>query len=148
MHHIVSCLVTDSKMALERGQLSQALGDEPGLLHVALDLLFELVDAGESTLFPYTSHKADVYHAPVEISLEVEEMSLDPALGTSEGWSHPDVRTRGILIFADANEPGIDPAGGYHRVRIGQHVGGREPDRPATLVSDHDLTPKHVRTSE
>src|SRR5215210_963925 len=125
-----------------------APGDEPGLLYVALYLLFELVDARESTLFPYASHEAHVYHSPVEIALEVEKISLDTALGASEGGSHPDVRTRSVLDFEGADEPGVDAAGWYHRVRIGQHVSGGEPDRPSTLVSDHHLTPEHVRTSE
>jgi hypothetical protein len=113
-----------------------------------LDLLLELVDAREASLFSYAPYETDVNHAPVEIPLEVEEMGLDTALGASEGGSHPDVRTRGLLSFADADEPGVDSPGRYHRVRIRQHVGGRKSDRPATLVSDHDLTPEHVKTSE
>src|SRR5918995_1922980 len=115
MHHIVACVVTDSNIPLESGLLPHAPGNEPGLLYVALGLLFEFVDAREATLFPYALHEADVNHAPVEIALEVEEMGLDTALGASEGGSHPDVSTRNILIFTDADEPGVDPPGRYHR---------------------------------
>src|SRR3712207_3446294 len=106
-HRIVRC----NRLGNGPGKvlLPQTFGDEPGLLHVALDLLSELANAGEPTLFPYTSHKTDVHLAPVEIAVEVQEMGLDTALGTTEGGSHPHVRTRGMLFFADADEPGVDP---------------------------------------
>src|SRR5215207_5198531 len=121
---------------------------DPSLLYVAPNLFCKLVDARESSLLPDTLHEADVYNAPVEIPLEVEEMGLDPALGAPEGGSHPDVRTCGIFFFAEADESGVDSAGRYHSVHIGQHVGCREADRPAALVSDHYLAPEHVGASK
>src|SRR5215212_2816582 len=88
------------------------------------------------------------YVAPVKVTLEIEEVGLDAALGAPEGRSYPDVRTSGIFLFAKADESCVDPAGRYHGVGIGQHVGCREADRPAALVSDHYLAPEHVGTSE
>src|SRR5688572_24606605 len=140
MHQLVSC-AKDSGSA-------RSTNYDPGLLYVAPNLLCELVDARESSLLPNTLHEADVYNAPVEIPLEVEEIGLDPALRAPEGGSHPDVRTCGIFFFAEADESGVDSAGRYHGVHIGQHVGCREADRPAALVSDHYLAPEHVGTSK
>src|SRR5215211_2901238 len=69
-------------------------------------------------------------------------------LAPPEGRSCPDVRTCGVFLFANADEPGVDAMCGDDRSRIGQHVGGGEADGSATLVSDHDLTPEYVRTSK
>ncbi len=129
-------------------RLPETIGDKPCLLYVAPDLAFELIDAREASLFPYALHEADVYHAPVEVSLEVEEMSLDADLGPPEGRSHADVRTRGVLFFATADEPGVDSAGRYNGVRIRHHVCRWKADGPASLVSDHYLSPEHVGASE
>jgi hypothetical protein len=128
--------------------LLQAIGDDPCLLHVPPDLAGELIEARESSLFPYALHEADVYDAPVEITLEIEEIGLDAALSPSEGGGHPDVRTCGILFFAKADETSVDSLSRNHRVGIGQHVGGGKADRPAALVSDHYLAPEHVGTSK
>src|SRR5215207_9407442 len=98
--------------------LLQAIGDDPCLLHVPPDLAGELIEARESSLFPYALHKADVYDAPVEITLEIEEIGLDAALGPSECGGHPDVRTCGILFFAKADETSVDPLSRNHRVGI------------------------------
>src|ERR671921_1871650 len=140
MHQLVSC-AKDARSA-------RSTSYDPGLLNVAPNLLCEFVDARESSLLPNTLHEADVYNAPIEITLEVEQIGLDPALGAPEGGSHPDVCTCGIFFFAEADESGVDSAGRYHGVRIGQHVGCREADRPAALVSDHYLAPEHVGTSK
>src|SRR5918994_5287308 len=120
----------------------------PGLLYVTPNLLCELIHARETSLLPYALHEADVHDAPVEVTLEIEEMGLDTALGAPEGGSYPDVRTCHILFLIEADEPCVDAAGRYHRLRIGQHVGRREADRSAALVSDHYLPPERVRTSQ
>src|ERR671912_1643138 len=140
MHQLVSC-AKDPGSALSTNY-------DPGLLYVAPNLLCELVDARESSLLPNTPHEADVYNAPVEIPLEVEEIGLDSALCAPEGGSHPDVRTCGIFFFPEADLSSVDSAGRYHGVHIGQHVGCREADRPAALVSDHYLAPEHVGTTK
>src|ERR687889_80587 len=119
---------------------------DPGLLHVAPDLPRERIHAREASLLPYARHEANVHNAPVEVTLEIEEVGLDTALDTPEGGGHPDVRTCRISFLAEADESCVDPAGRYHRLRIGHHVGRRETDRPATLVSNDYLAPEHVGT--
>src|SRR5215212_6003638 len=140
MHQLVSC--TNGPRS------AQSTSYNPGLLYVAPNLSRELIDTRESSLLPYALHEADVYNASVEIPLEVEEIGLDAARPQPEGRSHPDVRTCDIFSFAEADEASVDSAGRYYRVRIGQHVGRREADRPAALVSDHHLAPEHVGTSK
>jgi len=127
---------------------AQSISYDPGLPDVAPNLPYELIYARESSLLPDTLHEADVYDTPVKVTLEIWEVGLDAALGAPEGRSYPDVRTSGIFLFAKADESCVDPAGRYHGVGIGQHVGCREADRPAALVSDHYLAPEHVGTSE
>src|SRR5215218_11200404 len=105
MHQLVSC-AKDARSA-------RSTSYDPGLLNVAPNLLCEFVDARESSLLPNTLHEADVYNAPIEITLEVEQIGLDPALGAPEGGSHPDVCTCGIFFFAEADESGVDSAGRY-----------------------------------
>src|SRR5215203_507530 len=140
MHQLVSCAKVPRS--------ARSTSYDPGLFYVSPNLFCEYVDARESSLLPNTLHEADVYNPPVEIPLEVEEMGLDPALGAPEGGSYPDVRTCGIFFFAEADESGVDSAGRYHGVHIGQYVGCREADRPAALVSDHYLAPEHLGTSK
>src|SRR5215208_4490779 len=91
----------------QRPRSARSTSYDPGLLHVAPNLLCELVDARESSLLPNTLHEADVYNAPVEIPLEVEEIGLDPALGAPEGGCHTEVRTCSIFFFAEADESGV-----------------------------------------
>src|SRR5215210_2894333 len=136
------------KFSIQVHRLPETFGENPGLLYVAPDLPGELIDSREASLFPYAFHEADVYHAPVQIPLEIDEMSLDAALDPPESRRHADVRTRGILFFAKTDEPGVDSASRYNGVRIRHHVCRWKADGPASLVSDHYLSPEHVGASE
>ena len=104
MHQLVSC--TNGPRSAE------STSYDSGLLYVAPNLPYELIYARESSLLPDTLHEADIYNAPVEVALEIEEIGLDPALGSPEGGSHPDVRTCGIFLFAEASVSGITLAVG------------------------------------
>src|SRR5262249_42180570 len=117
-------------------------GCGPRLLHVAGDLRDELVLALKGTFVPEPAPQLDHEPAPVEVTVEIEQVRLDPSL-----------RAPAVRVYADRHGAtgaercaGVDPEPGDEQIRGDVEIRRRKSQRPTALVSEDDDS-LHLRRS-
>src|SRR6266852_5356922 len=114
---------------------------------VERDLLPQGVDAGKLPLLPEAAEEGQGHSLVVEITREIEDMSLYRKLSLSERRPEPDVDDGLVLTGRDREPADVDP-NRKPQGTVGLDVGRGKAEGSATPGSADHLTPDRIGTTE